>query len=310
MENTKLVLALGGNALGKTCREQIDLVKEAAKHIVSLMEAGHQVVITHGNGPQVGMIHNAFAESHYEMPFAECGAMSQGYIGFHLQNCVSYELTRAKLPPKVCTILTQVQISLDDPAFQNPTKPIGLFYTQEEAEQLKAEKGWEMIEDSQRGFRRVVPSPKPIRIIESASIDELLASDHTVIASGGGGIPVFAVPDEPGNYRGVEAVVDKDFSAALLAKQVNADMLIILTAVDHVAINFGKPNQQNLEQVTVSELLAYEKENQFAKGSMLPKVQAAIQFVKERPSNKALICALSQAKDALAGKTGTLIVND
>ncbi len=306
----KLVIALGGNALGNTAAEQLRLVTETAKSIVDLIAAGNEVVVAHGNGPQVGMINlglSTAAEAKAikaDMPFPECGAMSEGYIGYHLQQAIGNELAGRNMSKSVATIVTQTVVSKDDPAFQNPTKPVGAFYDKETAERIAAEKGYTMVEDAGRGYRQVVPSPKPVDIVEKASIKTLVDAGHVVIAVGGGGVPVIR---EGKKLSGTPAVIDKDFGSELLAELLDADMLVILTAVDQVAINFNKPDQKGLDKLTVAEAKAYIAEGQFAKGSMLPKVEAAVKFVESKPGRRSLITSLEKAKEALAGKAGTVV---
>jgi len=309
----KIVVALGGNALGNTPEDQLELVKYTAKPIVDLIQAGNQVIVAHGNGPQVGMINLAMemsaslTSSTPEMPFPECGAMSQGYIGFHLQNAIREELGRRNMDIPVATIVTQVIVDRDDPAFQNPTKPIGAFCTEEEALQIRSEKGYQMVEDSGRGWRRVVPSPKPVDVAEKETIRLLVEKGHIAITVGGGGIPVVR---EGHGLIGVPAVIDKDFASAKIAELLNADYIIILTAVDQVAIHYGKENEQWLSTMTVEEAHRYIGEGHFAPGSMLPKVQAAIQFAESKPGRKALITSLERAVDGIEGRTGTLITQE
>ena len=306
----KIVIALGGNALGNTATEQLELVANTAKAIVDLIAEGNEVVIAHGNGPQVGMINlglSTAAESgaiKADMPFPECGAMSEGYIGYHLQQAIGNELVSRGMNKPVATIVTQTVVSEDDPAFQNPTKPVGAFYDKETAERIAAEKGFTMVEDAGRGYRRVVPSPKPFDIVEAASIKTLVDAGNVVIAVGGGGIPVIR---KDGKVFGTPAVIDKDFGSELLAELLDADMLIILTAVEKVAINFNKPDQKGLDDLTPAEAAKHIADNQFAKGSMLPKVQAAVKFAESKPGRTALITLLEKAKDGIAGKTGTRI---
>ena len=306
----KLVIALGGNALGNTAAEQPRLVTETAKSIVDLIAAGNEVVVAHGNGPQVGMINlglSTAAEAgaiKADMPFPECGAMSEGYIGYHLQQAIGNELASRGIDKPVATIVTQTVVSEDDPAFQNPTKPVGAFYDKETADRIAAEKGYTMVEDAGRGYRQVVPSPKPFDIVEKASIQALVDAGHVVVAVGGGGIPVIR---KDGKVSGTPAVIDKDFGSELLAELLDVDMLIILTAVDQVAINFNKPDQKGLDTLSVAQAKEYIAQGQFAKGSMLPKVEAAVKFVESKPGRKALITSLEKAKDALAGKAGTIL---
>ena len=305
----KLVIALGGNALGNTPYEQLRLVTETAKPIVDLIEAGNQVVIAHGNGPQVGMINLAMSTAaaakaiKSDMPVPECGAMSQGYIGYHLQNSIQNELKARGIQKSVATVVTQVLVDENDPAFSHPTKPIGAFYSKEEADRIAAEKGYTMIEDAGRGYRQVVPSPKPVDVVEKDMVNTLIDAGHVVITVGGGGIPVI---EKDGKLLGVPAVIDKDFASAKLAELVKADALVILTAVDRVAINWGKPNQTSLERMTCAEAEQYCKEGHFAPGSMLPKVQAAMSFA--RTGGEAIIASLENAAAALRGESGTKVV--
>ena len=307
----RIVIALGGNALGKNLHEQMDAVHVTAKAIADLIQDGHEVVIAHGNGPQVGMIQNAFAAYHKQeaksdiMPLSMCVAMSQGYIGYDLQNAIGEELDRRGVPGHVATVLTQVAVDPKDSAFQHPTKPIGAFMSEEEAKKLAADKGIDVAEDAGRGWRQVVASPKPIEIIEIATIRALMNDGHTVIAAGGGGIPV--IWEDKYHLKGVPAVIDKDFASECMAEQLDADMLIILTAVEKVAVNFGKPDQRGLDELTPEEARKYIAEGQFAPGSMLPKVEAAVKFAESKPGRKALITLLEKARDGIAGKTGTVI---
>ena len=305
----RIVIALGGNALGKTPEEQLNLVKKTSKTIVDLVEEGHDIVITHGNGPQVGMINLAMSYSSENggntpiMPFAECGAMSQGYIGYHLQQAIENELKNRSINKECVTVITQVEVDKNDKAFQNPTKPIGMFYTEKEAKEQEKEHGYIMKEDAGRGYRRVIASPIPKKIVELETIRELINSNKIVITCGGGGIPVI---DSKAGYQGVDAVIDKDNSSARLAIDLQADMLMILTAVDKVCINYNKPNQQELTELSLDDAKKYIKEEQFVKGSMLPKIEACLKFVDET-GNKALITSLLGAKEALKGQGGTLI---
>ena len=304
----KIVIALGGNALGNTPEEQLKLITGPATSIVDLIEQGNDVVIAHGNGPQVGMINlgmSTAAEAgaiKAAMPFPECGAMSQGYIGYHLQNGIHNEMQKRGINKCVATVVTQVLVDEKDPAFQKPSKPIGAFYTKEQAEKIHEEKGYTMVEDAGRGYRQVVPSPKPVDVIEKEAVKTLISAGHVVITVGGGGIPVI---EKDGKLVGTPAVIDKDFASAKLAELIDADMLIILTAVDRVAINWGKPDQKSLEHMTVAEAEQYCKEGHFAPGSMLPKVQAAISFAKS--GHKTIIASLENAKDAIVGKSGTAV---
>lgn len=309
MKPKRIVLALGGNALGENLPEQMKAVKRTVKTIADLLEEGHQMVITHGNGPQVGMINMAMTTlsredpSHPMAPLSVCTAMSQGYIGYDLQNALREELLNRGVRRSVATVLTQVEVDPADPAFQHPTKPIGAFMTQAEAEEMRR-RGNPVMEDAGRGWRRVVASPRPRRVVELDTIRTLADAGQIVIACGGGGIPV--LPD--GNHlRGAGAVVDKDFTAELLAEELGADCLMILTAVEKVAVHFGKPNQRWLTHMTVPVAEKYIAEGQFAPGSMLPKVQAAMQFAESKPGRVALITLLEKARDGIEGKTGTRI---
>ncbi len=311
MKREKIVVALGGNALGKTPKEQRELVKHTAKTIVDLIQEGKDVILSHGNGPQVGMINLAMNiasnndENIAEMPFPECGAMSQGYIGYHLQNAIGEELRTRNIEKSIATIVTQVVVDENDSAFKNPTKPIGAFYSKAEAEDIQKEKGYVFKEDSGRGYRRVVASPMPIDVVEKNSISLLVEQGHLVIAVGGGGIPVY----KKGNSLvGVPAVIDKDFASEKLAEIVDADMLIILTAVDKVAINFGKENQENLSEITIKDCEKYINEKQFGEGSMLPKIKAAMKFVNSKNGRKCLITSLQNAGKAINGEDGTIIL--
>jgi len=306
---SKIVLALGGNALGDTLSEQLAATKIAAAAIVRLIEAGHSVIVAHGNGPQVGMINLAFDAGSKTnpkilyMPLTSCTAMSQGYIGYDLQNAIREELVSRGIEKPVCTIVTQVRVDEADPAFASPTKPIGGFYTAEEAKELEAQ-GMTMAEDSGRGYRRVVASPKPVDIVEKESIIAMADAGHLVIACGGGGIPVVA---RGNGLAGVPAVIDKDFSAAKLAEITNADYFIILTAVEKVALNFGKPDEKWLDKLSIEQAEEYINQGHFAKGSMLPKVEAAIKCASSSPGRKALITILQKAQEGIEGATGTVI---
>lgn len=305
----RIVIALGGNALGKNLPEQMAAVKHTAKAIVDLIQEGHEVVIVHGNGPQVGMINVAMTSlsredpSHPIAPMSVCTAMSEGYIGYDLQNSIREELLDREMERSVSTILTQVEVDPQDPAFQHPTKPIGSFMTQEEAEALRLQ-GHAVMEDAGRGWRRCVASPLPKSIIEIETIRALLAAGQIVVACGGGGIPVI---QEGHHLRGASAVIDKDFAAELLAEELNADSLVILTAVEKAAVNFGKPDQRWLDHLTPEEARRYIGEDQFAPGSMLPKVQAAVKFAESKSGRTALITLLEKAKDGIAGRTGTAV---
>lgn len=311
MNNHKrIVLALGGNALGNTLPEQMQAVKTTASAIVDLIEEGHEVVIVHGNGPQVGIINNAMvqyahATKSYVTPLSVCVAMSQAYIGYDLQNALREEfLNRGMTPKPVATMVTQIRVDEDDPAFTDPSKPIGEFMGREEALQAAGERGWVVKEDAGRGYRRVVASPKPQEIIEIGAIKAMVDDGNLVVCCGGGGIPVIK---KDHHLAGAAAVIDKDFAAALLAKELDADMLIILTAVEKCAIHFGKPDEKWLDAMTVEEAEQYCAEGHFAPGSMLPKVQAGMQFAALGENKTALITLLEKARDAVAGKTGTVI---
>ena len=309
MEKKKVVIALGGNALGKDVEEQKEAVAKTAKVIVDLAQQGLDIIVTHGNGPQVGMIQNAMDnlvvmhENYKLVPLPTSVAMSQGYIGIDLQNAIKYELYSRNIDGKVSTILSQVEVDKNDPAFENPTKPIGRFLTKEEAEENEAN-GVRCMEDAGRGYRVVVASPMPQRIRELETIKTLVNAGHIVITCGGGGIPVIS---ENGKLVGVNAVIDKDNASSLLAAQLGADYLVILTAVEKVAINFGKENQEWLSDLTVEQAKEYIAEEQFAKGSMLPKIEAAIRFAESGEGRRTLITLLDKAAEGIAGKTGTVI---
>ena len=312
---SKLVIALGGNALqtknsAPTAEAQLEVVKQTCEYVAQLSAGGHELTVVHGNGPQVGRIVLA-SETAKDvvppMPFDVCGAMSQGYIGYHIQQALRQSLARRNLNIPVVSLVTQVVVDKADPAFKNPTKPIGGFYTKEEADQLVAEKGYDVKEDAGRGYRRVVASPIPKRIVEIEEV-KMLRDKAIVVTCGGGGIPV--VENEDGSLEGVAAVIDKDFAAELLAEQIDADALVILTEVEKVAINWGKPEQKNLDHMTLDEAKRYCEEGHFAPGSMLPKVQAGMKFVTANPGKKAIITSLDKAIEALEGKTGTVITFD
>lgn len=298
----KIVIALGGNALGKTPAQQLELVRETAKPIVDLIQQGNEVVIAHGNGPQIGMINLAMEKD--GMPFPECCAMSQGYIGYHLQNAIGNELAARKINKEVVTIVTQVVVDENDSAFQNPTKPIGTFYSKEEAEVFIREKGYTMMEDARRGFRQVVPSPRPVDVVEKKAIKNLVESGSVVITVGGGGVPVV---ERDGKLCGVPAVIDKDFASEKLAELVDADLLVILTAVEKVAINYRQPDEKWLDSLNTEQVAMYTEQGMFAQGSMLPKVQAGVLFVNSKKGRVAVITSLDKALEAINGKTGTRI---
>ncbi len=309
MSGKRLVLALGGNALGNTPEEQLELVKNTASTIVDLVEEGYDVIVGHGNGPQVGMINLAMESAANggagtpAMPFPECGAMSQGYIGYHLQQAIQRELKRRGIRKECAAVVTQVVVDPADSAFQKPTKPIGSFYSEEQAKAIMAEKGFTFVEDAGRGWRRVVPSPKPCRIVELGVVESLVRAGAVAITVGGGGVPVVEKGD---GVEGVAAVIDKDRACSKLALDVHADRLVILTAVDRVCINWGKSDQKELAEMTVEEAKRYIAEGHFAPGSMLPKVEACIDYVTAS-GGQALITSLEKAKAALRGETGTVI---
>ncbi len=307
----RIVLALGGNALGDNLTEQMEAVKTTSKAIVDLIEEGHEVVIAHGNGPQVGMITlalEAAGKTEAKTPFipmSVCVAMSQGYIGYDLQNALREELLDRGINKSVATVITQTVVDQADPAFVDPQKPIGAFYSKEEADEM-TQRGYQMKEDSGRGYRRVVASPKPVDVVEKDIVATMLAAGQIPIAVGGGGIPVMKIGNR---LKGASAVVDKDWASAKLAEMIDADMLIILTAVEKVAINFNKPDEKWLDTLTSSQAQQYIAEGHFAKGSMLPKVEAALSFAQSKKGRQALITMLTKAKEGIAGKTGTVITD-
>lgn len=304
----RIVVALGGNALGNSLSEQRVMIKEAARAIADLA-VDNDIAIVHGNGPQVGMIHTAFEtaamadSSFYPLPMPVCVALSQGYIGYDLQHRLNHEFELRNQKKNIASIITQVIVDENDPAFNKPTKPIGRFMTEEEGKKLK-EKGLHVIEDSGRGYRQVVASPSPIDIIEKETVELMLSHGHIPIIGGGGGIPV--VKKEEG-YEEISAVIDKDLTAAKLAELINGDMLIILTAVEKVAVNFGKENQEWIDRMSLEEAKRLINENHFAPGSMLPKIKAAVSFVENKRGSKVLITLLSKARDGIEGRTGTII---
>ena len=311
-KDPRIVIALGGNALGDTAEDQQKKIEAAAPALVGLIRRGYEIIVTHVNGPQVGMINNAFAYGSKQEPsippmeLAECTAMSQGYIGYHLQKGIRRELRELEMPWHIATVVTQVVVDENDPAFHHPQKPIGPYYTKEEAEELQGKHPDHVYaDDAGRGYRRMVPSPKPVTIVEKESIMNLLNHEFVVIACGGGGIPV--VKEGCCGYRGVPAVVDKDFAAAKLAELVEAKYLFILTAVDKVSINFGKPDEQPFDEMTTEQAEAYIAQGQFAPGSMRPKVEAAVSFAKSGPGRVAVIAALDKAAEAVDGSAGTRI---
>ena len=310
----RIVVALGGNALGNNLPEQMAAVKQTARAIADLIEGGNEVVVAHGNGPQLGMIQAAMTEltrsnpeKYIPCPLSVCVAMSQGYIGYDLQNALREELLDRGIQKGVTTVLTQVEVDPQDPAFQHPTKPIGAFMSREEAQRMVRERGYDVMEDAGRGWRRVVASPKPVSVVELDTIQALVDSNHVVIACGGGGIPVFATQGH--HLKGAAAVIDKDFASEKLAELLDADYLIILTAVEKAAIHFGTPQQQWLDTITVDQARQYCREGHFAPGSMLPKVQAAMAFAASKPGRRALITLLEKARDGIEGRTGTVITN-
>jgi carbamate kinase len=312
MKKNRTVIALGGNALGANLPEQMVSVRHISKVIVDLVQDGCDVVICHGNGPQVGMIMDAMAlltrqhpETFVPCPLSVCTAMSQGYIGYDLQNAIREELLNREIPRDVTTVLTEVVVDEKDPAFQNPTKPIGTFMTKEEADRMVAQRDYRVTEDAGRGYRRVVASPMPREIVQLSTIRDLVETGHIVVAGGGGGIPVMLQKDN--HLKGAAAVVDKDYSAELLAEKLDADTLILLTAVEKAAINFGKPDQKWLDFMTPEKAEEYAEEKQFAEGSMLPKIKAAVMFARSKRGRTALITSLERADDGLHGKTGTVI---
>ena len=302
----RYVVSLGGNALGNNSEEQKKALIKVADAIADLIIDNNEVAIVHGNGPQVGMINLAFETSKEtpNMPFPECGAMSEGYIGYHIQNALYNSLNQKSINKTVCTVVTQVLVNPNDPLFQNPSKPIGSFYSKEEANEIAKQKGYIMKEDAGRGYRRVVPSPLPIDIIEKDAINSLMKSGQVVICAGGGGIPVIKVDNK---LEGVAAVIDKDYASSKLADLINADYLVILTAVDNVCVNYRRDNEKKLDKVSTSELDNYLNEGHFAKGSMYPKVQACLNFVKSGKNKTAIIASLDNAKEAFKEKAGTII---
>ncbi|MDY2648207.1 MAG: carbamate kinase [Pyramidobacter sp.] len=305
----KMVIALGGNALGNTPEEQKERVKRPARSIVDFVQSGVQVLVCHGNGPQVGMIKKSMditarlGEKLPPVPFPECGAMSEGYIGYHLQNAVCNEFRARKMDNGVVTLVTQVQVDAADPSFQRPTKPIGNFMSKDDADKLAAA-GVTVVEDAGRGYRQVVASPVPVRIVEEQAVRRLVEQGVTVIAGGGGGVPVV---EKDGVLTGVDAVIDKDFTSVKLAETIDADVVVILTAVEKVALRFGTPDQLWLDKLTAAEAKKYIEDKEFAEGSMLPKIRAAIRFAESKPGRRALITSLEKAKEGLEGSTGTWI---
>lgn len=307
----KIVFAIGGNALGTTPEEQLTLAYEVASPILELIKSGHQVVVVHGNGPQVGLIKTSLDIGHKhnsKIPFVNlnhAGAMSQGYVGYSLQQAFRVTANKMGLPIQPITVITQVEVDPNDPAMQHPTKPIGDFYTLNDAE-LMRKQGMTMVEDSGRGYRQVVPSPKPKHIIEKDAIQSLIQSGYLVIAAGGGGIPVVK---QGNDLKGIDAVIDKDFASSKLADLIQADRLILLTAVSRVMVNYGKPNARPIETMNLQEAAQFIQEGQFAPGSMLPKVEAAMLFVKNNKHRQAIIASLKEAEKAIMGLSGTAITN-
>ena len=303
----KIVIALGGNALGKNALEQKEIVKKTAKAILDLYEQGNTLLVIHGNGPQVGMINNSFQKAKEQMPLPECTAMSQGYIGYHIQNAIQNEVNKRKLDTNVVTLISQTLVDIKDVSLKNPSKPIGSFYSKSEALKLAKENNWVVKEDANRGWRQVVPSPKPIGIVEEKTIQHLLNVPKTiVITGGGGGIPVFK---EKNLLKSVDAVIDKDLTAAKIASSINADIFMILTAVDKIFLNFGKPNQKEIDNISLQKLTTHYDNNAFAKGSMKPKVKAVINFVNET-GNDAYIADLSLIDKVLQRESGTKITKE
>lgn len=303
----KLVIAFGGNALGNTPKEQQKLIQSAVQNLVPLVKAGNEIVITHGNGPQVGVINLAFEDSYENedipyMPFAECTAMSQGYIGYHIQKGLRNVLLKNRIKKDIVSIVTQVVVDDKDSSFKHPSKPVGPFYSKKEAQKLELQTGETYVEDAGRGYRKVIASPKPLKVIEIDAIKDLLRKGYIVIAGGGGGIPIF----KSNQAKGANAVIDKDKVSALIAKEINADVLIILTNVKQVEINYNTPQAEKIDKMNVTKAKKYIKENQFAKGSMLPKVEAAITFVNAT-HHKAIITSLDNLSDALKGNNRTVI---
>ncbi|WFQ95456.1 carbamate kinase [Mycoplasma feriruminatoris] len=308
---SKIVIAIGGNALGNSPTEQLEIVKKTAKSLVDFIQQGNDIVIVHGNGPQVGMINNAFDIANKNeskspiVDFPECGSMSQGYIGYHLQQAIDNELKQRNINKHTATIVTQTLVDKNDPAFLKPTKPIGSFMSETEAKKLALENNWSISEDAGRGWRRVIASPKPIDIVEKEAILQLVNNSFIVIAGGGGGIPVYLEDDK---LVGIAAVIDKDFAAAKIAEIIDAQSLIVLTAIDKVMINYKKENQQALDQLTLAQAQEYINQNQFAPGSMLPKVQAVMSFVQKTNGKPAYIGSLEQAEKVLQNLSGTKFV--
>ena len=308
---SKYVIALGGNALGNNPKEQQALIKKAVKNIVPLIKNNDDVIISHGNGPQVGVINLAFEDSYENkdipyMPFPECTAMSQGYIGYHLQKGLRDILEDEGIEKEIITVVTQVVVDKQDPSFKNPTKPVGPFYSEKIAKELMEETGEVYVEDAGRGYRKVVASPKPLEIVEIETIRDLVNNGHIVIACGGGGIPIY----KQNEAKGANAVIDKDLASSLMAQELDADMLIILTNIKQAELNYGKPDAKKLGKIPVSLAMSYLEQGEFAKGSMGPKVEAAINFVKSGKNKKAIITALDNLDNALKGIDATIICDE
>ena len=308
-----IVLALGGNALGNTPQEQLKLVKNTARSIVDLVADGANAIVSHGNGPPVGMVTNALGaagkveDKTPDMPFPEAGAMTQGYIGYQLSQAILNELRRRGIDRSCACVVTQTVVDKNDPGFKNPTKPVGAFLTEEEAKAKAKETGYTYNEDAGRGWRQVVASPKTIRIVEADAIQDLVDQGYIVVSTGGGGVPVFETKD---GYEGTPAVIDKDRSSARLAIDFQADMLVILTAVEKVCVNFNTPDQRTIDRLTATRARQYIQEGQFAAGSMLPKIEACLEYVEEYPKGEALITSLNSALAAIRGETGTVVYKE
>lgn len=313
----RIVVALGGNALQANPKDtsaeaQLKTCLETSKAIADLIEDGNEVIIAHGNGPQVGQIiatyeaANSVDPSKPVMPFPECGAMSQGYIGYHLQQSIRQELVKRGIKKQVAAVITQVVVDKNDPGFKNPSKPVGSFFTKDQAEVLMKEKGYVMKEDAGRGWRRVVASPMPVSVVEEGIIKSLVDGGHVVITVGGGGVPV--IEKENGSLEGVPAVIDKDLASEKIAELLNADKFLMLTAVEKISLNYNKPNQRDLSVMTVKEAEEYMLEGHFAPGSMLPKVKAAVMFAASKQGRESIVTSLGKARDALKGQTGTKII--
>lgn len=307
----RIVIAFGGNALGNNPKEQQALIKKSVKDLVTLIKNDNEIVISHGNGPQVGVINLAFEDSYENkdipyMPFPECTAMSQGYIGYHLQKGLRDLLDDEGIEKRIVTLVTQVLVDRNDPSFKNPSKPVGPFYSKKTAEELMAQTGEVYIEDAGRGYRKVVASPKPLKIVEIDTIKDLVSTGHIVIACGGGGIPIF----KQNEAKGANAVIDKDLASSLMAENLDADVLVILTNISQAQIHFGKPDAQKLGKISVLEAQKYMDEGEFLKGSMAPKIEAAIKFVKGHPERRAIITELKNLLPSLDGVNATEIYEE